>query len=239
MNIIRFDQVNGTTIDNIEGQNRFGYAISDYVEFYEFHKNHKGSIISFYDYENRNVIHPFKRQKNVLYGKPVFLNNYFYFLQGDYNKGIMTLYKYLPEEVLEAVTTLNIKKINTYNLCIIGENVHIISQDEELVCYYPRRFHFKMDPQENVLTIDDNKVYLSKWIENGWDDFNDCASENYEYYEKVVVRDFKGIKYQKKKDVYRGITIHGGYHEKDWFSRYFNHVRYIYLSFQQKDLKSA
>ena len=28
----------------------------------------------------------------------------------------------------------------------------------------------------------------SKWIENGWDDFNDCASENYEYYEKVVVR---------------------------------------------------
>ena len=113
---------------------------------------------------------------------------YFYFLQGDYNKGIITLYKYLPDELLETVTELNIKKINTYNLCIIGENVHIISQDEELVCYYPRKFHFKMDPQENVLTIDDNKVYLSKWIENGWDDFNDCASENYEYYEKVVVR---------------------------------------------------
>ena len=49
MNIIQFNQVNGTTIDNIEGQTRFGYAISDYVEFYEFHKNHKGSIISFYD----------------------------------------------------------------------------------------------------------------------------------------------------------------------------------------------
>lgn len=56
MNIIQFNQVNGTTIDNIEGQNRFGYAISDYVEFYEFHKNHKGSIISFYDYENGKVI---------------------------------------------------------------------------------------------------------------------------------------------------------------------------------------
>ncbi|MEF2844876.1 MAG: hypothetical protein U0N70_10260 [Catenibacterium sp.] len=33
MNIIQFDQVNGTTIDNIEGQPRFGYAISDYFEF--------------------------------------------------------------------------------------------------------------------------------------------------------------------------------------------------------------
>lgn len=156
-------------------------------------------MISFYDYENGKVIQPFKCQKNVLYGKPVFLNNYFYFLQGDYNKGIMTLYKYLPDKLLETVTELNIKKINTYNLCIIGEDVHIISQDEELVCYYPRRFHFKMDPQENVLTIDDNKVYLSKWIENGWDDFNDCASENYEYYEKVVVRDFKGHKISEEK----------------------------------------
>lgn len=58
MKINRFDKVNGTSIENIEGQTRFGYAISDYVEFYEFHKNHKGSIISFYDYENRNVIHP-------------------------------------------------------------------------------------------------------------------------------------------------------------------------------------
>ena len=45
MNIIQFNQVNGTTIDNIEGQTRFGYAISDYVEFYEFHKNHKVSMI--------------------------------------------------------------------------------------------------------------------------------------------------------------------------------------------------
>ena len=199
MNINQFNQVNGTTIDNIEGQTHFGYAISDYVEFYEFHKNHKGSMISFYDFENGKVIQPFKRQKNVLYGKPVFLNNYFYFLQGDYNKGIITLYKYLPDELLETVTELNIKKINTYNLCIIGENVHIISQDEELVCYYPRKFHFKMDPQENVLTIDDNKMYLSKWIENGWDDFNDCASENYEYYEKVVVRDLKGHKISEEK----------------------------------------
>ena len=67
MNIIQFNQVNGTTIDNIEGQTRFGYAISDYVEFYEFHKNHKGSMISFYDFENSNIIQPFKPHKYVLY----------------------------------------------------------------------------------------------------------------------------------------------------------------------------
>ena len=62
MNINRFDKVNGASIENIEGQSRYGYAISDYVEFYEFHKNHKGSMISFYDYENGIVINWFKSQ---------------------------------------------------------------------------------------------------------------------------------------------------------------------------------
>ena len=36
------------------------------------------------------------------------------------------------------------------------------------------------------------KVYLSAWVEEGWDDENDCETEEYNYYEKVVERDFKG-----------------------------------------------
>ena len=40
--------------------------------------------------------------------------------------------------------------------------------------------------------ISDGKVYLSAWVEEGWDDENDCVTEEYKYYEKVIVRDFKG-----------------------------------------------
>ena len=28
--------------------------------------------------------------------------------------------------------------------------------------------------------------------EEGWDDDNNCATEEYKYYEKMIVRDFKG-----------------------------------------------
>ena len=33
--------------------------------------------------------------------------------------------------------------------------------------------------------IADQKVYLSAWVEEGWDDENDCETEEYNYYEKV------------------------------------------------------
>lgn len=36
------------------------------------------------------------------------------------------------------------------------------------------------------------KVYLSAWVEEGWDNENNLATEEYKYYEKVVVRDFNG-----------------------------------------------
>ena len=35
-----------------------------------------------------------------------------------------------------------------------------------------------------------NAVYQE--VEEGWDDENDCETEEYNYYEKVVERDFKG-----------------------------------------------
>ena len=40
--------------------------------------------------------------------------------------------------------------------------------------------------------ISDGKVYFSAWIEEGWDDENDCETDEYKYYEEVVVRDFNG-----------------------------------------------
>ena len=43
-----------------------------------------------------------------------------------------------------------------------------------------------------VRMIVDGKVYLSAWVEEGWDDDNNCATEEYKYYEKMIVRDFKG-----------------------------------------------
>ena len=88
------------------------------------------------------------------------------------------------------ITQLNIEDVNLYNLRIIGEDVYIVSEDDEFVCYYPESFRFSKGVNESVSMIADQKVYLSAWVEEGWDD--DCETEEYNYYKKVVERDFKG-----------------------------------------------
>ena len=79
-----------------------------------------------------------------------------------------------------------------HNLRIIGEDVYIVSEDDEFVCYYPESVRCSKGVNESVSMIADQKVYLSAWVEEGWDDENDCETEEYNYYEKVVERDFKG-----------------------------------------------
>ena len=197
MEIKRFKSVSGTYVEEITGQSRIGYAMSDNTDFYdmaEWLKNggYRGSTISFYDHANGNVYAPFPKQRNVLYGKPVYLKNAFWFLQGDYNRGLIKLFRYLPNEVPEVITQLPIADVDPYNLCIIGEEVSIVSQDDDFVCYYPERFRFSRKPNEGISLIADGKVYLSAWIEEGWDDENNRATEEYKYYEKVIVKDFNG-----------------------------------------------
>ena len=39
---------------------------------------------------------------------------------------------------------------------------------------------------------DINSKTIDRWIEEGWDEELGCASENYKYYSKVLVKDFEG-----------------------------------------------
>ena len=77
MKFNRFDVVNGTCIEEIYGQSRYGYAKSDTTDFYEMEElmengGYRGMTISFYDYETGKVYEPFGPKRNVLYGDPVF-----------------------------------------------------------------------------------------------------------------------------------------------------------------------
>lgn len=128
----------------------------------------------------------------MLYGKPVYLKNYYWFLQGDFNNGKITLFKYFPDKLLESITQLKITEVELYNLRIIGEDVRIISEDNEFICYYPESFRFPKKANETVSLISDGKVYFGAWIEEGWDDEHNCATQDYKYYEKVIIRDFQG-----------------------------------------------
>ena len=193
----RFKEVNGKYIEKIYGQDRLAFAMSDNEDLYDLiawseRGGYHGAVLYFYDFETGDVYQLFEKKRNVVYSRPEFADGYYYFLQGDYDAKTVVLYRYFPDDLLAPVVTLPLDDVDLYNLRIVGNPVHIISQNEELRCYYPDAFSFPLEPNETVCFIEDGCVYIEAWIEEGWDDENDRATDEYNYYHKVVVKDFHG-----------------------------------------------
>jgi len=198
-NIRHFEHTAGKYIQKIIGQDRLAFAQSDSNDFYDMldwleSGGYQGSVISFYDFENGKVYEPFTKKRNVMYSDPVFIDGYYYFLQGDFNTKVMALYRFFPEDKLDIVTTFNTDELNLYNLRIIGSPLWVVSQgcNDHFESYYPERFSFKLTPQESVEFIDGNRVYLDEWVEEGWDEEKDCATDEYKYYDRINIRDRSG-----------------------------------------------
>ncbi len=195
MDIIRLPIVKGITPTLLDGTDRYAYGLSDFVdswelEDYQEHGGYQGSVLYLYDlYENKTYV-PFEKKRNVIYEKPLFYNGVIYFLQIDYDNQKVNLYRVSPIVELEKVTDLSIDEINLYNLGLTGEEVHITSQDEHFVCYYPESFQVKLEPNEGVLCIVDDKIYIDAWIEEGIE--NDEITDDYCYYEKLIIKDKEG-----------------------------------------------
>lgn len=195
--IRRFKEIEGRYIEKIIGQDRLAFAHSDTNDFYDLIEwskagGYQGSIIIFFDFDSGNVYKPFTKKRNVVYSNPVYAKSFYYFLQGDYNEKKITLYRYIPEKTLEKVTELNTEEVNLYNLRIIGDSIHIISQADIFECYYPEKISFPVKSNETVIFIENDKIYFAAWIEEGWDEEKGCATDEYKYYEKVIIKDCKG-----------------------------------------------
>ncbi len=192
-----FSEVKGEYVEEIAGQSRFAYSISNSDDLSEIEETvkidgfYKGNEICFYDYKTSEIYRPFDLKKNIAYGRVIFIDNSFYILQVDFNEGLVNIYKYYPGEILEKITDYKVKDLSTYNLELVGIDLHLISQDSEtLEIYYPYRKTVKLEVSESALFIDDGKVYINRWIEEGWDDEKDEAGEDYKYYDKLIIKDF-------------------------------------------------
>ena len=196
--IRRFERIEGRYIEKIYGQERLAYAHTDSSDLYDLAEwaergGYPGSVILFYDYTNGAVYKPFRKRKNVLYGNPAFADGAYWFLQGDYGKKKVTLFSYQPGEKPAEVTSFSTDEVSLYNLRILGEKVHVVSQNgENAECVYPVHFSLALTPHQTVELIADGRVYLEEWVEEGWDAEHDCAGENYSYYHKVIVKDIDG-----------------------------------------------
>ena len=196
--IKKFDRIDGSYIEIIEGQSEYAFSLSDTTDFFDLieyseHGGYRGSTITFYNLDTGKVFEPFEVKRNVVYGKPRFINGLIYFLKVDYDDKIIMLYSFCDNAVKEEATLkLDLEKINLYNLNIIGEKLHIISQDEDFRCYYPKKFSFRLKPHESVIFIENDRIYCEEWVEEGWDDKSNSPTENYKCYDKIIVRDFNG-----------------------------------------------
>ncbi len=196
--IKKFKEVSGLYIEKIYGQDRLAFAMSDTSDLYDLVEyaqrgGYQGSVIRFYDFETGDVYTPFVKKRDVIYSKPEYTDGAYYFLQADYGLRKVTLYRYLPEEAPEAVAEFSTDEVDLYNLQIVGEKVHVISQNCEIFrCYYPVESSFPLEGNETVVLMTDDRVYIEKWIEEGWDQEKDCATDDYKFYNKVVVKDHAG-----------------------------------------------
>ena len=71
--------------------------------------------------------------------------------------------------------------------------VYMISQDDnKFVCYYPAAIFFALQPNETVVLISDNKVYIERWVEEGRTENNGDATDYYRYYNEILIKDYAG-----------------------------------------------
>lgn len=196
--INRFKEAEGRSIEKIVGQDRLAFAHSDITDFYDLielseNGGYQGSVIMFFDFESGNVYKPFPKKRNVIYGDPVFSEGFYYFLQCDYDEKKIVLYRYIPESVMEKVTELSTDEVDLYDLRIVGESVHIVSNDEIFKCYYPEKISFPLEGNASAAFFKDGRIYFTAWVEEGWDDKNDCQTDQYKCYDKVIVKDCNGV----------------------------------------------
>lgn len=106
-----FSEVKGEYVEEIAGQSRFAYSISNSDDLFEIEETvkidgfYKGNEICFYDYKTSEIYRPFDLKKNIAYGRVIFIDNSFYILQVDFNEGLVNIYKYYPGEILEKLPT--------------------------------------------------------------------------------------------------------------------------------------
>ena len=196
----RFPDAAGWYIENLPGSGHWGWAVSDTDDFEDLAGwaalgGYRGNVIRFYDFAAGRVYQPFPQRRNVMYDKALWADGCCYFLGTDLDAGAVRLYRLQPGGPPETVTELALADLKTRNLRLIGRGVHIVNttgSDSIFRCYYPERFEFQMEDTEGAVFMEENRVYTEAWVEEGWDAVNDRATDQYQFYDRVLVRDFSG-----------------------------------------------
>lgn len=205
MEIHRLSKVDNSELQSIDGTTRFYFDTGSSYDLDDFANNDennilangpvKGAQLKFFDTKTNEIFEPLAPENNVFYDIwPIYFNKKIYFMQGDFNKNLLTLYSYLPGKNLEIlmVRTLHDLPLGDLFLHPSDSQVYLFGEvdgedvDDTLqVCYYPQKMVIREKADEAIQFIHDKKVYFDECKEVDDEDGNWIRDEHW-----VVVKDF-------------------------------------------------
>ena len=179
-----------------EGTSEWYYGISyEHGDLYEAEEVFlagapvKGNSLCLIHYPDGEVFCPVPKEAGTYTEKPVFLKERIYLLNVDFQHGSIRIFCFdckNHETVLFQELPISSVK-SCYNLQIHTSPLSLTRQGEEDVfeIIWPERVSFPLDPHESFFLRDDERLYFSKWYEEG-------DGPDYRYWEETVIRDLKG-----------------------------------------------
>ncbi|MDO5734781.1 MAG: hypothetical protein Q4P08_06620 [Eubacteriales bacterium] len=195
MKIHEFEVISGSHLAEIPNQARFFYQKSSWESLQQAYEqfqaaDYPGNLLRFYDIESMELFSPFELEQAVSYGEPVYQSGKIYVPKADFRRGTVAILEYEFGAASRVFYERDIKDTQLENLYLVADPLCLISQTENLCCYYPREFSIALGEEESFRFFNDKEIYLSKWIEEEL--IKDSEIVDYKYYEKLIVRDFEG-----------------------------------------------
>lgn len=213
MKLNRFTEISKKelNLERITGQTRYYYQPAEF-DFYDVLDDHllangpfKGQDLKFFDTKTSKIYHPLPIEDNVLYSDlMVYFDHHIYFVQADFSKNLIILYRYQPDKKPEVVLVQSMQDTCLYNLGLtIGDdNVYLLGEDikaedrnnsEEddqgesiYICYYPKKFVVKEEPLEEFCFVHNHLLYFDKLIEKYDEDGNYLEDQDES---EVIIKD--------------------------------------------------
>ncbi|MBQ8995974.1 MAG: hypothetical protein IJ091_09175 [Oscillospiraceae bacterium] len=149
----------------------------------------RGNSLCLIHYPGGEIFWPIPKETGMYTEKPVYLEEKIYLLNVDFPHGWIRIFcfgcKSHEVALFQELPLSSVK--NCYNLQLHSSPLSLTRQGEEdmFEIIWPERISFPMDPHESFFLRDGERLYFSKWYEEG-------EGPEYRYWEETVIRDLGG-----------------------------------------------
>ncbi|MBR4209709.1 MAG: hypothetical protein IKQ96_05790 [Lachnospiraceae bacterium] len=149
----------------------------------------EGNRLVLVSYPGGEVFEPVAKEAGTYSGTPLYYQDGIYTISVDFVRQTIRIYRFdcrTHECRMEQELPLSIVK-DCYNLQLHASPLCLTRQGGENLfeIVWPEKASFAMDPHESFFLRDGEKLYFSKWYEEG-------EGETYRYWEETVVRNLAG-----------------------------------------------